>query len=225
MLSMREVFSVSNPNPTESSQHKKEAPKGRWKDLVGLVIVVGLVGWLAYRGQNPKTNEANSASRILEPRKWDFELKSPTGPWKSSDHRGKALVLYFGFTTCPDVCPLSLNRLSGIVKGLSPHRQEKFLPVFVSVDTRKDTPQKAQEYAHFFFPNAIGLSGSKEQIDKVVDLFGAFYTYDEKPNSALGYTVNHSTRFFLVDEKGVFRGTVPSDGTADEIKARLLDLI
>ena len=138
----------------------------------------------------------------------DFSLESKE-PIKLSDFKGKVVILYFGFATCPDVCPMSLSYLSKALKKID--NRDEVQVIFVSVDYKRDTPNKAHNYAKFFNKSFIGATGTKEQIDKVTSQYKVFYKFIDMPDSAIKYTVDHTSRFFIIDKKGKARKMVRSD--------------
>ncbi len=127
-----------------------------------------------------------------------------SGEWKLSSTNGKLRILYFGFTTCPDICPMSLNKLSKVLKKLNVEQLKEIQPVFISVDWKRDTPKSVAEYVDFFGKGYIGLTGSKEQIEKVAKDYGVFFEFVPLKDSALEYTVDHVSRFYLIDKEGNF---------------------
>ncbi|MCO4795129.1 MAG: SCO family protein [Bacteriovoracaceae bacterium] len=134
----------------------------------------------------------------------EFTLQGSQGDWSLSSTSGKLRVMYFGFTTCPDICPLALTKLNNVLKKLSPEKRAKIQPVFISVDYKRDTPAKVQEYVDFFGKGYVGLTGNKESIEKVVSQYGAYFEFVELKDSALKYTVDHTSRYYLIDQKGNF---------------------
>jgi len=133
----------------------------------------------------------------------DFQLHDQEDqPFDLVDHRDKIVLLFFGYTFCPDFCPLTLSKLSQVY-GLLGDSSKALLTVFVSVDPQRDTPKALKDYLDYFEINAFGLHGSKEEIDAVIKAYGGQYSYEETANAA--YTVNHSTYTYLIDRKGVIR--------------------
>jgi protein SCO1/2 len=160
----------------------------------------------------------------------DFTLHSVHGPVALHDLAGKGVVLYFGYTSCPDVCPLSLSKLSHTVAGLTEAQRRNFAFLFVSVDYRKDTPEKAQTYVSYFFKGspaaqAEGLTGTKGEIDQVTALYKTSYVIEDDPKSALGYTVEHPTDFYFIDKKGRFSSALPTDAPDAELKKGLEEIL
>lgn len=120
-----------------------------------------------------------------------------------ADFRGKGMVVFFGFTNCPDVCPLTLQKLADALT-LAPELNDKVVPVFISVDPERDTPEKMKAYAAYFSPEIRALVGNAEQTKAVLSAFKAYARKVQLPDSALGYTVDHSSLIYLYDAKGQF---------------------
>lgn len=150
----------------------------------------------------------------------DFTLQSISGPTSLSDFEGKVSVLYIGYTHCPDVCPTSLAIMSQALKELSEEELEQVQPLFVSVDPERDTPERLAKYSEFFHPKIIGMTGPKKDIDLMVERYGAFYRKVEMEDSAMDYSVDHSSRIYLINKKGqlsqtLTHATMPNDVVAE----------
>jgi protein SCO1/2 len=131
----------------------------------------------------------------------DFALTDQNGSrFLLREQRGKVVLLFFGYTTCPDACPAMLAKLASVYKALG-QKKSRVLTVFVSVDPARDTPEALKKYLAYFPINAAGLTGTKEEIDAVVKQYGAYYEI-EKSDSALGYHINHSTTLYVIDQSG-----------------------
>lgn len=153
-----------------------------------------------------------------------FELESIKGPVSLADFRGHPVVLYFGYTSCPDVCPTSLAILAQAFRKLDDRQQEQVRGIFISVDPMRDTPAKLAQYVALFHPNLVGLTGTRTQIDKVVHEYGAYYQITRRKDPAFGYAVDHSSRFYLIDKQGQLAAILGHAVTADEIAAKLRPL-
>ena len=125
-------------------------------------------------------------------------------PFRLAQLRGKVVLLFFGYTSCPDACPTTLSKLSRVYKLLGPDG-DRVVTLFVSVDPGRDTPRVLKEYLKYFRINATGLTGTKEEIDTVVRRYGARYEI-EQSDSAAGYHINHSTDLYLLDQAGEVAG-------------------
>ncbi|MEZ4767426.1 MAG: SCO family protein [Caldilineales bacterium] len=150
------------------------------------------------------------------------QLTSETGqPFDLSDQSGKVSLLFFGYTTCPDVCPTTLAEARTILNDLGDDAQDvEFL--FVTVDPERDTPEKLSAYTDAFHPGIVGLTGTPEQLAAVYDEFGVRAERVDAPDSALGYLMNHTSRMYLVDRDGNLRlsygyGT-PLENIVDDVR-------
>ncbi len=149
----------------------------------------------------------------------DFSLASQKGKWKLSDSNGKVRILYFGFTHCPDICPLSLSKLKRELKQLNEKERAQIVPVFISVDYKRDTPDTVQKYAEFFSDDFVGLTGKEDEIKKVTKQYGVFFALTPLKDSEMGYTVDHTSRFFLINKKGEYANSFSKvQGNEDFIK-------
>jgi protein SCO1/2 len=134
----------------------------------------------------------------------DFSLTNATGETiHLSDYEGEIVLLYFGYTFCPDICPTTLGELSAVQRELD-DGGEKIQVLMVTVDPQRDTPDKLEKYVTHFHPDFIGLSGTKEEIDAAGEGFGVFYEKEEG-SEATGYLVNHTARVFVVDPQGDYQ--------------------
>jgi protein SCO1 len=138
---------------------------------------------------------------------YDFSLTDHHAkPFRLSDLKGKAVLLAFGFTHCPDICPTTLNSLAGIYEALPEPDRKKLQVVFVSVDPGRDTPEQLAKYVPFFNDSFLGVTGDEEAIKKTAKEYGVFYEYAPlvSNNTATSYTVNHSSYVYLIDPSGRF---------------------
>jgi protein SCO1/2 len=130
-------------------------------------------------------------------------MRSNGETFRLSDQKGKIVLLFFGYTSCPDVCPTTLAELKQVMDGLG-DKSKSVQVVFVSVDPKRDTPEKIQEYVEHFNQSFIGLSGSIDELKTIWDNYGVVREEVES-DSAFGYTVNHTARTYLVDADGNLR--------------------
>ncbi len=131
----------------------------------------------------------------------NFELKDTNGhDFRLSDVEGDLAVIYFGYTYCPDVCPLTLWDIKKTLAEL-PDR-ERIHVIFISVDPDRDTPEALARYIHGFDPEFIGLTDDYQKIEPVLKSFGAFAEKAEMTDTEAGYLVNHTARLFLVNPQG-----------------------
>jgi protein SCO1/2 len=152
----------------------------------------------------------------------EFVLRSQHGTLVSSeDFPGKLLVVFFGYTFCPDVCPLTLSTLTRAFDQLGDGR-ERVQVILITVDPARDTAERLKSYLFGFHPSFIGLTGSEEEIRSVAHGFGAEFA---KSGEGQSYTVDHTARVFVVDPDGRIPLTFPITATPEEIVRDLSRLI
>ncbi|MDF2182775.1 SCO family protein [Neptuniibacter sp. CAU 1671] len=155
----------------------------------------------------------------------DFTLVSSEGPLSLSDFKGKVLMFYIGYASCPDVCPTALAVAAQAIARLPAAEQPQVTGLFISVDPERDSPEKLASYARFFHPNFRGATGSKAQIDQVVRQYGAYYQISKLENSAMDYAVDHSSRLYLIDTNGTLIAALPHTVSPDELADRIESLL
>lgn len=147
----------------------------------------------------------------------DFTLARANGDnFQLSAYRGDLVLLFFGYTSCPDVCPTTLAELNLTLADLKPDDAAQIKVVFVTVDPDRDTPQVTQEYVNKFNPGFIGLSGTEAELAPIWQGFG-IYREIVGSQSAAGYVVDHTARVTLIDRDGNLRISFPSDASVEDI--------
>ena len=145
----------------------------------------------------------------------DFNLASADGQVSPSDFRGKVVVLYFGYTFCPDICPATLANVGQALRNLG-SKADEVQVIMVSVDPERDTPEKLAEYVAQFHPSMIGVTGAKEQLDEAASLYGIFYEKTEG-SEATSYLIDHTATLLVLDREGYLKLVFPFGVTSDEI--------
>ncbi len=146
---------------------------------------------------------------------FDFTLSGADGDVSLSDFRGKMVLLYFGYTFCPDVCPATLANVGQALRDLGP-KADDIQVVMVSVDPERDTPEKLAKYVAQFHPSMIGITGSKAQLDEVTSLYGIFFQKTEG-SDATSYLIDHTATLLVLDREGYLKLVFPFGVTSDEI--------
>lgn len=145
----------------------------------------------------------------------DFTLTSANGDVSLSDFRGKVVLIYFGYTFCPDVCPGTLGNVAQALRDMGTKAEDVQL-IMVSLDPERDTPEKLAEYMGHFHPSFIGITGTKEELDKVASLYGIYYQKNEGSN-ATGYLIDHTATLLVLDREGYLKLVFPYGVTAQDI--------
>ncbi|MFT5722610.1 MAG: protein SCO1/2 [Motiliproteus sp.] len=154
-----------------------------------------------------------------------FSLHHLSGPVALADFSGKGVVMMFGYTSCPDVCPTGLATLAAALDRLSTQQQQQIQPLFISVDPERDTLKKLDQYSRYFYPGLLGITGSNAELDPVVSAYGAFYRRVEMPSSALVYGVDHSARIYLINRRGQLVKLLNHNTNAAELAEALNQLL
>lgn len=145
----------------------------------------------------------------------DFTLYQGDKPVSLSDFRGKLVVMYFGFASCPDVCPTTLTIIASALRQLTPEELEAVQPVFISIDPERDQGEKLDAYAAYFHPRFIGITGTPDEVQKVANQYGGFFIKVES-DSALNYTVEHTSKTYIISKDGQYVSILPHDMTSDD---------
>ncbi len=165
--------------------------------------------------------EQHAVSARASPLGGDFDLPDAHGKvFRLADQRGKVVLIYFGYTGCPDACPTDLLLYRDLLTSLG-ERREKLRTVFVSVDPARDTPRQLLEYARSFSPEIIALTGSEKQLRRVARAYGAHFRYVGRERDASNYTVDHSVSIYMVDPHGRLVGVIPFGTPLAEVQRRV----
>lgn len=193
--------------------------KSRWfLPVSGLVI--GLVAILLISLALRPHNFAGTILQSPEPA-YNFTLNGPDQATVSlSDFRGKVVLLFFGYTHCPDVCPTTLHEESKVLDLLG-RQAEKVQPIFISVDPERDSPQRLKAYLNNLDGRIIGITGDLKVINEITTQYGVFF--QKRIISADGnYLVDHTATTFLVDQNGylrvIYAYAAPARGIAEDVK-------
>ena len=147
----------------------------------------------------------------------EISLKDTSGqPFHLSDARGDIVLLYFGYTYCPDICPATLAELAWVKEQLGAE-SEHLQVVFISVDPARDTPERVDSYLAKFDPDFAGLVGSEQELEQVTAAYGVLAQRD--PGDAENYTMTHTSRVFLIDPEGMLRTNYTFDEPPEAILA------
>lgn len=192
-----------------------------------LVVIAGLLAalvlglalfWMPEMPERPLPKASIAAGG-------DFTLESASGPVSLKDYRGKLVLVYFGYTFCPDICPTSLASTAEGLKQLKPEEAARVAMIFISVDPERDTPPRLKEYAEFFHPSLVGVTGTPENLAEIAKRYGVFYARQKVETAGGGYVVDHSADTYVVGPNGQLVGKIahatPPDRVVAEIRKHL----
>jgi cytochrome oxidase Cu insertion factor (SCO1/SenC/PrrC family) len=188
--------------------------------ITWFVCVLGLVALFAWLGNDIlPTNRTQTAvpSALINAA---FTLESADGKTVTEkDFRGRYMMVFFGFTHCPDICPTTLLLVQNALGKLGAVG-EKVQPILITVDPERDTPTSLGEYVSHF-GNTIGLSGTPEQIKTAADNFKVYYSKVEMSDPSMGYMMNHSGFLYLIGPDGKYVSHFAYDVSGSELEASL----
>ncbi|MBR7888192.1 SCO family protein [Marinomonas sp. A79] len=153
-----------------------------------------------------------------------FTLQTKDGPFSLSDIEGKVGVVYFGFLSCTEACPASIGVVQAAYKQLSDEERANVQFLFISVDPDRDSLEDLYDFGDYYDNDLLALTGTQEEIDKVSSDYGVFFELTDLEGSALGYTVDHSSRFYMIDKQGKLFTTMSHSTTPSELAARIQQL-
>ena len=173
--------------------------------VLGAILIWVIFFW------SPLTKSDAAEHQALElsatPVGGDFSVEILNKDLALTDLRGKVVLLYFGYTQCPDICPTNLSLMTQALNQLSEDELAMVNGLFVSVDPERDNTTRLEEYVKYFHANIIGATAEQDKIDEITKMYGAAYRIVEG-DSAMGYTVDHSSYTYVIDKKGKLRYTL-----------------
>ena len=183
------------------------------------VLAAGLLGagaWLTWG----RDEHSPQAIPIGGP----FQLEAAGGRTVTDkEFRGRWMLVYFGYTHCPDACPTALQDMAGTLDELGPDARKKIAVVFITVDPARDTPQAMQDYVSGFDAPITGLSGSPEQIAAAARAYRVYYKRHDEPGG--DYAMDHSSIIYVMNPKGQFVGNFTHQSAPGAIAAKLRSLM
>ncbi len=195
-----------------------------WAALVAVLLVLAAVVGVRYLV--PAAHREAATQQGPVPIGGPFTLTDQTGKRVTAeDFRGRFMLVYFGYTFCPDICPLGLQTVAQTLDELLPELQERVVPVFITVDPARDTVEVVRDYVRLFHPRLVGLTGSEAEI---ADALRAWRVYARKAEATGGdgaYLVDHSTFTYLMDREGRYLAHFGHGTTPEEMAKRLTELV
>ncbi|HEV7599610.1 MAG TPA: SCO family protein [Bradyrhizobium sp.] len=179
---------------------------------------------LVLGGAAPAQTSKRSAAELMDAVMWNrepiggpFQLTDQSGKVRSErDFRGKLMLVYFGFTYCPDICPTDLQAIGLAMDKLGADADD-VQPLFITVDPERDMREHLADYVTMFHPRLLGLTGSAEEVQNAADAYRVYYKRVDFDNGDGTYTVDHSAFIYLMDRDGKYLGFFPPGTSADRM--------
>lgn len=204
--------------PCLAGRLRRNSARGRaWCLLASLVWLIAGTLLVTVTTATPALSQQKSG----KPLGGDFQLLDTEGrAFKLNSLRGKIVLIYFGYTGCPDACPTDLLLYRDVLARLG-SRQSSVQPIFISVDPTRDTPQHLAEYTKAFSPAIKALTGDEAQLRRIAKAYGAHFDYVGRTLGSTTYTVDHSVNIYVVDGRGRLVSLIPFGTPAAEVVRRL----
>jgi protein SCO1/2 len=155
----------------------------------------------------------------------DFTLTNQDAqPFELASLRGKVVLVFFGYTMCPDACPTTLSKLSAAYARLTEDERARVKALYISIDPERDTPKVMKEHLTYFGVDAVGLTGSPEDTAKVARQFGAHFERSSEPTAA-GYLMSHTVSMFGLDARGQTRLLIDYEANVDTVVRSIRQLL
>ncbi|MBI2586122.1 MAG: SCO family protein [Rhodospirillales bacterium] len=196
--------------------------------LLAVVLIVGALAFAAvqlYQHPGRMTGGTPTMPAVGGP----FSLTDQNGkPVTEAGFKGKLMLVYFGYTFCPDVCPTALTEMGNAIEALGP-AGDKVAPVFITVDPARDTPEHLKEYLAYFHPRFVGLTGTAEQVTAAAKAYRVYYakakTGAAGASDALDYLVDHTSIIYLMGPEGGLKAHFPHGTGADAMAKKIRELL
>lgn len=208
---------------TSRSTNLRWLHRAAWAGATALALVAGtVIVWRAYAPQGPHAVVVTGEAEVRS----DFALTDHTGrPVTEADFVGRWQFVFFGYTTCPDVCPTTLAFMASVLDLLG-DRADRVAPLFITVDPARDTVPVMAEYVAAFHPRLVGLTGTEAQIAEAARNFRVFYEKMDEPSAPDGYLMAHAGYIYLMNPDGRFEAVFreerqPPEEMVQEIVMRI----
>lgn len=178
-------------------------------------LVLGLAAGLIFAAGLALARNHTLNGSVLEPPQPAAQIDLED--FRLSDQKGKVVLVFFGYTFCPDVCPATLGTMKRVLERLG-NQADKVEMVFITVDPQRDTPERMHAYTQAFDPRIRGLSGTETELEQVWQAYWVFHEAQPAGSSGV-YTFDHSSQIFLIDPQGDLRTTYAFGTPAENITA------
>lgn len=192
-------------------------PAGALWLLAGALAIAVVLIMVLWRPSADTAPGGHAAMTVADaPSGGDFTLTGAHGVFDLADLRGKAVLIYFGYSWCPDACPMSLAVIAQALDALEPEERARTRGLFVSVDPERDTPERLTEYAAFFHPRMLAVSGQPDELAAAGRRYGAAW-YRVEGGSPTAYLIDHTSASYLVAPDGQLAATFPHGTDASRL--------
>lgn len=189
-----------------------------------VLTAVALLGLIAFSSLEKHQEKAELSNNLNTQLGGDFSVPTADGQFNLIDYRGKIVLLYFGFASCPDVCPTALAMIGNALKAMPKSATDNIQPLFISVDPKRDDLKRLKTYGHYFHPSFLAGTTDRANIDILVKQYGAFYSFHKLEDSAMEYSVDHSSRVYIINKEGQLTDLISHADILKDLPTQLLSL-
>ena len=168
--------------------------------LILSASALAIVGLITLFTLTSKTEFGEKTPRSFSELGGDFTLQSAKGDVSLSDFQGKAVVMYFGFMNCPEVCPNSMGVLQSAFNRLSNDELNSVHGIMISIDPQRDNVKSLEQFTQYYHPQIVGLTGSDNAVEKTADQYGAYFKRTKDKDN--DYLFEHVSRYYVIDQQG-----------------------
>ncbi len=200
----------------------KSAARGLRRGLIiAVILAVAGFAWISLSSWLAQDGDGNGGGVGEVSIGGPFSLTDQNGrAVTEKDYLGKLQLIYFGFTSCPDICPTALQTVAIALDELGADAG-KVTPILISVDPERDTPAAMKDYVASFHESMVGLTGTPEQVAAAAKAFRVYYQKVQLPGSSLGYSIDHSGFLYLMGRDGKYLAHFRHNSTPEEIVKKL----
>ena len=184
-----------------------------------ILILAGMCLYVFFFWQ-PAVDSDHTMLATAEPKGGEFTLNTLSGSISLKDFRSKVVLLYFGYTMCPDICPTNLAMMSNAFNQMDENELSHVQGIFISVDPERDSVEKLTEYTHYFHPSILGMTSTPDVIRALADRYGVAYQKAVQ-KSVANYSVDHSSEIYVVDPQGKLVERLPHAAPPADILAAI----
>ncbi len=181
-----------------------------------LILVSGVIytGWMFLSNEGSNTEQSFVLRQT--PTGGDFTLHGIEGSYSLKQSRGKVVLIYFGYTFCPDICPTNLAIMSQALNALEENELQKVQGLFVSVDPERDSPEQLAKYTDMFHGSILGVTGEPQKVKAIAEQYGSAYNKVEGQSQG-GYLVDHTSYTYVVAPDGSLVEALPHAVPAEKM--------
>jgi len=182
--------------------------------IIGLICLFTLTSKTTF-GEKPPRSFAELGG--------NFTLKSAHGDVSLSDFKGQAVVMYFGFLSCPEVCPNSLGVIQSAFNQLNDYELDQIQGIMISIDPERDNIHSLEQFTQYFHHRIIGITGTEQEVEKTATQYGAYF--EKTDNGDEEYLFEHVSRYYVIDQQGNLIDALRHSTTPNELSAKLREVL